>query len=101
MASRRKFLRQWVDPLAAFTDVQGALQVAVIDPEMCTAWDGSDCRVCEAACPRPGAIRWVGAGPAVAAAECDGCGRCIPACDNAGSAGAIRLVAAAGGRERA
>ena len=65
---------------------------AAITPDLCSAWSGSDCRLCAALCPRPGAVLWRGDGPAVDAALCDGCGICLTSCESAGSAGAIRLV---------
>ena len=65
---------------------------AAIAPELCSAWSGSDCRLCGAVCPRAGAVRWQGDGPSVDAALCDGCGICLTSCESAGSPGAIRLV---------
>ncbi|MGH9369149.1 MAG: hypothetical protein ACRD3M_15920 [Thermoanaerobaculia bacterium] len=81
--SRRELLRRLA---------RRARRVAAIRPELCAAWSGSDCRLCAALCPRPGAVDWNGGGPRVEAALCDGCGICLASCESAGSPGAIRLV---------
>jgi MinD superfamily P-loop ATPase len=92
--SRRDLLRRWAAPVGRMTRAVTRPAVAWIAPDMCTAWSGSDCRVCEAVCPRPGAVRFAagGRGPLVDRAVCDGCGLCVAACEQTGSAGAIRWV---------
>lgn len=68
-------------------------RVAVVEPDLCTAWGGDDCRLCSAVCPRPGAISWTaGGGPVIRRELCDACGVCVSACEAGGSRGAIRLA---------
>lgn len=90
--SRRDFLFLWTRPGGRVPDENGSRSVAVIDPELCSAYGTSDCRLCETFCPKPGAIVWGSRpGPVVDPLLCDGCGRCLSACEAAGSPGAIQL----------
>ncbi len=92
--SRRDFFRKWSAPVGRFTLAATRPAVASIAPDMCAGWSGSDCRICEAVCPRPGAVQFAATGkaPYVDRELCDGCGLCIAACEYAGSTGAMRWV---------
>jgi len=92
--SRRDFFRKCSTPVGRFTHAATRPAVAYIAADMCAGWSGSDCRICEAVCPRPGAVRFAAAGraPFVDRELCDGCGLCIAACEHAGSTGAMRWV---------
>ncbi len=94
-ATRRDLFRSWAAPVTRFSSAASRPAVVCIAPDMCAGWSGSDCRICEAVCPRPGAVRFAaaGKGPFVDRAICDGCGRCIAACEQIGSPGAMRWVA--------
>jgi len=92
--SRRDLFRSWAAPVTRFSSAAPRLRIVCIAPDMCAGWSGSDCRICEAVCPRPGAVRFAaaGRGPFVDRELCDGCGLCIAACEYAGSTGAMRWV---------
>ena len=92
-AFRRRPLLERVWPAVRFPAAGSRPAIAVIAPDMCAGWMFADCRLCEAACPLPGAVRFVAVsqGPFIDASVCDGCGRCILACEREGSEGAIRL----------
>ena len=66
---------------------------AYLDASICLAWSGTRCQSCYLACPkRDEAICFIDEKPAVIASSCDGCGKCVPACEAVNSPAAMKLV---------
>lgn len=65
--------------------------VALIDPDLCWAWNSGDCKSCAKACPFGSEVfeftynEW-GVHTRVRPEKCTGCGLCVPACPIVGSA---------------
>ncbi|HIH90719.1 TPA: 4Fe-4S dicluster domain-containing protein [Desulfurococcaceae archaeon] len=65
--------------------------VALIDPDLCWAWNSGDCKSCASACPRGSEVfdfhfnEW-GVHTRVKGEECNGCGLCVRACPVPGAA---------------
>ncbi len=65
--------------------------IALIDPDLCWAWNSGDCKSCAKACPFGSEVfeftynEW-GVHTRVRPDKCRGCGLCVPACPVIGSA---------------
>ena len=65
--------------------------IALIDPDLCWAWNSGDCKSCAKACPFGSEVfefkynEW-GVHTRVRPDRCKGCGLCVPACPIVGSA---------------
>jgi MinD superfamily P-loop ATPase len=69
-------------------------KIARIDSNRCLAWNGGSCQFCYLACPlRDKAIRIEDQQPIINPAICDGCAKCVTACQTVNSTSAIKMVA--------
>lgn len=70
-----------------------AAKVAQLDEERCLAWEGGSCQFCYLACPlRDQAIILDDQKPAVNVLFCDGCARCVTACQTVSDRPALKMV---------
>ncbi len=83
-----------VCPTGALMEIlpkQAKMGVAMIDPDLCWAWNSGDCYSCAKACPRGSEVfkfefnEW-GVHTEVIPENCNGCGLCVPACPVVGAA---------------
>jgi len=116
-ASRRDFLkfipkylaygaRSFTEELSKPADVQAQTatveavvdsraKIAEIDTNCCIAWGGGSCQFCYLACPlRNGAISIEDQKPVIHPSICDGCAKCITACETVNTTPAIKMVTA-------
>ncbi len=98
-SNRKEFLRNFPKKVA---EELGALRsetgergnsVACIDIAACLAWSDTACQICYLSCPkRDEAIQIWHEKPVIVASACDGCGKCVPACEAVNSSVAMKLV---------
>ncbi|HLF18700.1 MAG TPA: hypothetical protein VI749_07400 [Candidatus Omnitrophota bacterium] len=70
-------------------------KTAKVDTNCCLAWSGGSCQLCYLVCPlRDRAILMEDQKPVINASFCDGCAKCIVACQTVNDTVAIRLVLA-------
>ncbi len=83
-----------VCPTGALEEIPPAsakMGIALIDPDLCWAWNTGECYSCAKACPRGSEVfafrfnEW-GAHTRVIPEQCNGCGLCVQACPVVGSA---------------
>lgn len=68
-------------------------KVALVDIERCLAWVGASCQFCYLACPlREKAIVMHDLKPVIDASACDGCAKCVVACQTVNHLPAIKIV---------
>lgn len=68
-------------------------KIAKIDINRCLAWGGGSCQFCYLACPlRDKAIRIEDQQPIINSAICDGCAKCVTACQTVNSTSAIVMT---------
>ncbi len=98
--------RQWLNPctlcmectkycptgaLAEIPKEETRMGIALIDPDLCWAWNSGDCKSCAKACPFGAEVfeftfnEW-GVHTRVRPDKCKGCGLCVPACPITGAA---------------
>ncbi len=71
----------------------GKIGVAVLNRDLCLAWQGVICGLCRTACGKQGGIALVeGQKPVVQPGKCTGCGRCASRCVTLPNAIAIQAV---------
>jgi MinD superfamily P-loop ATPase len=69
-------------------------KVARIDTDCCLAWEGGSCQFCYLVCPlRDKAITMEDQKPRINSSICDGCAKCMTACQTVNTILAIRMVA--------
>jgi Pyruvate/2-oxoacid:ferredoxin oxidoreductase delta subunit len=67
--------------------------IARLDEEHCVAWAGGSCQLCYLSCPlRDQAIIIDDQKPLINASFCDGCARCVTACQTVNNRPAIKMV---------
>ena len=77
----------------------GKAKVAHLINENCIAWGGGSCQACYLSCPlRDRAIRMVDQKPVIDPLICDGCEKCITACQTINDLQAVKLVTAQTGQ---
>ncbi len=70
-----------------------AEKVAWLDKERCLAWEGGSCQFCYLACPlRDQAIILDDQRPTVSISFCDGCAKCVTACQTVNDRPALKMV---------
>lgn len=83
-----------VCPTGALEEIppeKARMGIALIDPDLCWAWNTGECYSCAKACPRGSEVfkfrfnEW-GAHTLVKPEECNGCGLCVKACPVVGAA---------------
>lgn len=81
-----------------FTDNK-ASEVAHLDEERCLAREGGSCQFCYLACPlRDKAITLDDQKPIVNILFCDGCAKCVAACQTVNDRPALRIVVSSSSR---
>ena len=79
------------DALAKVKPKDVKMGIAMIDPDLCWAWNSGDCESCASACPRGAEVfeftynEW-GKHTRVKPEQCNGCGLCMRACPVPGAA---------------
>ena len=77
--------------LAEIPKEKAEMGIALIDPDLCWAWNSGDCKSCAKACPFGAEVfeftfnEW-GVHTRVRPDRCKGCGLCVPACPITGAA---------------
>ena len=72
----------------------GKAKVAQLINENCIAWEGGSCQICYLSCPlRDRAIRMVDQKPVIDSSICDGCTKCVIACQTVNTTLAINMIA--------
>lgn len=72
----------------------GKAKVAQLISENCIAWEGGSCQICYLSCPyRDRAIRMVDQKPVIDSSVCDGCTKCVTACQTVNTTLAINMIA--------
>ena len=70
-----------------------AAKVAQLKTEWCLAWEGGSCQFCYLACPlRDKAVILDDQKPVVNILFCDGCAKCVTACQTVNDRPAIKMV---------
>jgi len=81
------------DSPEALTDSIYSTKVVHLNREYCLAWEGGSCQFCYLACPlRDKAILMEDQKPIINASFCDGCAKCIIACQTVNDTPAITMV---------
>lgn len=68
-------------------------RIARLNRDDCLAWEGSGCQFCYLACPlRDRAVTIEDQRPRIHASLCDGCAKCVAACQTVNDSPAIKMV---------
>jgi MinD superfamily P-loop ATPase len=104
--SRREFLRKFPNYLIDHihkgaracleyndkSEVKG-VKVVKLNIEQCLAWEGSSCQHCYLACPlRDQAIKIDDQKPVIMSSLCNGCAKCVTACQTVNDPPALEMV---------
>lgn len=96
----QSFAREYIKPPGVVNEAENSCPpdpevsgIARLDKEQCVAWGGGSCQLCYLSChSRDLAITIEDQRPLINASFCDGCARCITACQTVNNSPAIKMV---------